>query len=344
MRRSVFLLLGVFVWSLYGYSPPGEVNEFPIETPYVSMEADTLYVNIPGSLGGFVFYKDHYYAFFHRWKKKRGFHKCLDTRMYILNREGKKVRKIPLPDNICLPSAYWMYLKGDSICVVPDDEPFVPFCLDESQWKWKLLPELRVPRYEDEDYVVTSRCCGEWGGCVYFMDKHTGCTYEGQSTCVRLVQKIEGSYYVTNYLGHGVGFSRVVKIDDPREMSLYDPSEKEKYPQDASLQGMEMLVDTACLDMATSFVHKGRLLHIYEDPFGAMQIGVIGENGLESVCSLQNVIGACMLQNIPSDTVQYLSFSTYGESNYRKLKRNRYRDGFMIVTPHKIHLHYLWKR
>ena len=334
------MLCGILLLGLSGCRS-GESRHFPIETPYVSIDADTLGVDIEGDLGGFVFHRDRYYAFFHQWyEQDGGLH--MDSHLYVLTKEGQILHEIPLPNNMELPMSYWMYLKADSLCVVPDREPFDPLYLNEERGQWEVLPDLRVPLYEDEDYVVTSSSSGEWGGTVYFADKKTGDTYEGKSRNTFLVQKIDSAYYVTSYLAHAVGFSEVIKIRNPQEMLPFDTTRDltgEIEEQSTSLQGLEVLVDTVFIDIVSSFAHKGRLLHIYQDPEGKMQIGEIKEGRLTSVLSLQDLVGYCMLQNIPSDTVQYLSFSTrdYGDPDFPK--DNRY--GFMMVTPHTIQLHYL---
>ena len=63
----------------------------------------------------------------------------MDSHLYVLTKEGQILHEIPLPDNMELPMSYWMYLKADSLCVVPDREPFDPLYLNEERGQWEVI-------------------------------------------------------------------------------------------------------------------------------------------------------------------------------------------------------------
>lgn len=90
------MLCGILLLGLSGCRS-GESRHFPIETPYVSIDADTLGVDIEGDLGGFVFHRDRYYAFFHQWyEQDGGLH--MDSHLYVLTKEGQILHEITLAE------------------------------------------------------------------------------------------------------------------------------------------------------------------------------------------------------------------------------------------------------
>jgi len=139
--------------------------------------------------------------------------------------------------------------------------------------------------YEDEDYVVSTICNGEWGGAVIFKSKRTGIEYACSSTCPEMINKIDGKYYVTNSLMHLAGSSHVIEIDDPSQMfilkkpisktsysSLYD------YPEAFYKNGKVTLADTVGILITTSFIADHKLYHLMQDGWNKVYIST-AENG-----------------------------------------------------------------
>ena len=142
--------------------------------------------------------------------------------------------------------------------------------------------ELNYPIYEDDQFVVKSCSRGEFGGAVYFNDKKSGKTYSCEATSIISVNKIVGSYYVTSSLPHGSGFTKVIKIDDPRNLyeikkksqlvdcgwyDIYsnDPRNEEiKHPLGYD-KGFKILIDTMDIMIIGAFVSKDHLYHIFSD-------------------------------------------------------------------------------
>lgn len=142
-------------------------------------------------------------------------------------------------------------------------------------------PELEVPIYEDNEFVVNSCCRGEFGGAIFFKEKKTGKYYSCRATCLNGIQKLNGSFYITSSLPHASGFARVIKIDDPR--NLYEIKRKSQlkdcgwydiYPEDPRDEvthpkgydkGYQILLDTMDIHIVGAFSHKQHIYHIYSD-------------------------------------------------------------------------------
>ena len=139
--------------------------------------------------------------------------------------------------------------------------------------------------YEDEKYLVSTICNGEWGGAIIFKSKKTGVEYSCGSTCPDIVNRIDGKYYVTNTLMHGSGFTSVIEIDDPTKMYILEkqPSKQNTYslydyPEAFHKKGITRLADTAGILIITSFVTNYKLYHLMNDGWNKIYISTT-ENG-----------------------------------------------------------------
>src|SRR5690606_24452109 len=74
--------------------------------------------------------------------------------------------------------------------------------------------------FEDENYIVTSECRGEFGGEIYFKNKKTNVTTIGLATCPVIINKLENAYYLTTSLLHGTGFFKFSEISDPDQLTV----------------------------------------------------------------------------------------------------------------------------
>lgn len=127
-----------------------------------------------------------------------------------------------------------------------------------------------MPIYEDEQFRVLKTAHGEWGGMVYFLDKKSEKIYRGHSNEAINVNKFNGNYYVTSYSDP---FSTVYEIADPKRMESFkgdmsdiinnraENNEEERYKMD----GLRCLVDTSSMHIICSFVHKGRMLQMWNE-------------------------------------------------------------------------------
>lgn len=149
--------------------------------------------------------------------------------------------------------------------------------------------------YEDENYIVSTICNGEWGGAIIFKSKKTGIKYSCSSTCPEMIYRINGKYYVTNSLMHMAGSSDVIEIDDPSKMyilknspsqtnyySLYD------YPEAFYKQGVIKLADTVGISITKSFVADHKVYHLMRDVWNKVYISTAQNGHFKIIDSLPN--------------------------------------------------------
>lgn len=102
------------------------------------------------------------------------------------------------------------------------------FIWDDKKWiefKSILFLKNQPKLFDDNEFIVFGDCHGEWGGTIYFQDKATNRVYFTESTCANTVTKNNGGYQVLSHLGHGMGFSEIKTIPDPRKLSEANPSQ-----------------------------------------------------------------------------------------------------------------------
>lgn len=143
----------------------------------------------------------------------------------------------------------------------------------------KLIKDLEKEKgqlYEDENYTVKSFCRGEFGGAVRFKNKKTGKEYQCRATCAVNINRLNGRYYITNFLGHMAGRSQVLEVKDPDNLSPVSPSSKiylideREYLSDDDMntitkRGVKELVDSLGFFTLGSFPFSGKLYHIVID-------------------------------------------------------------------------------
>jgi hypothetical protein len=124
--------------------------------------------------------------------------------------------------------------------------------------------------YEDDAYVVSAYCYGEFGGGLFFKNKHTDSTYTCQATCAFNIIKLQNRYVVSCALAHMAGFAQVLEIADPRRMKAVPATKKRsgKRPRiviaggEPSTMGTTTLADSVGVLLSGSFPLNGRLYFI----------------------------------------------------------------------------------
>lgn len=118
--------------------------------------------------------------------------------------------------------------------------------------------------HDDEHFEISASCSGEWGGTAYFRDKSTNKKYECSATCPITVNKIGNSYLITATLGHLIGFTEILRIDNPTELEPFKTRNKKETGnyESKSNKGVVQLIDTIGVLAITSFMHKNELYHI----------------------------------------------------------------------------------
>jgi hypothetical protein len=127
--------------------------------------------------------------------------------------------------------------------------------------------------YEDDTYVVSAYCYGEFGGGLFFKNKHTDSTYTCQATCALNVIKLQNRYVVSCALAHMMGFAQVFEIADPRQMKAVPAARRKsgKHPKivvaqgELSTAGTKTLADSLGVLLSGSFPLNGRPYFIVTD-------------------------------------------------------------------------------
>lgn len=99
------------------------------------------------------------------------------------------------------------------------------YSFDSTSRKWQpytqSLPFRGRPKlFEDERFVCTMDCQGEFGGNLYFFDKQMQCDYRTAATCAASVWKDEKGYHVLASLAHMDGSAYSGVIADPRQLPI----------------------------------------------------------------------------------------------------------------------------
>lgn len=155
------------------------------------------------------------------------------------------------------------------------------------------------PFYEDNDYLVSRTCSGEWGGTIKFKNKKTGIEYSCSSTCPVAVNKISGKYIVTGTLGHMRGFSEIIEIDNPDLMEVFTlPKPRKKIGktiiryvgdnESRSVKGSCKLIDSIGVLTLASFPYEGHLFHIVTD-FQKTFLARIENNKFVTIDTISNI-------------------------------------------------------
>jgi hypothetical protein len=132
--------------------------------------------------------------------------------------------------------------------------------------------------FEDEDFEIYIGCNGEFGGYVIFKDKKTNKHHYIECTCLKMIDFINGDYYITETLAHGSGFASIKKISNPSQLveinidSLYLGWQAKRFPQMDRHQIYEFLesqgqalLDTVGITINMFYPYKNQKMVIYSD-------------------------------------------------------------------------------
>lgn len=191
-------------------------------------------------------------------------------------------------------------------------------CSTEIQnWK-RLIYERNKKLFEDDRFVVSGSCFGEFGGSVFFLDKSTKKTYSCPSTCPLTINKIGNEYYLTSTLTHLSGHTEVLKIKEPTKLYNLEidsligvnnwweilPADKDvSERRNQYLIGTEMILDTVGVLTSASFCYNNKLYLINTDSKETF-ISEIKGNSLARV----NVIFESPLWSYSSNITKYKNF------------------------------------
>ena len=136
------------------------------------------------------------------------------------------------------------------------------------------LRKKREHFYEDDQYVVDKTCSGEWGGTILFRNKRTEAVRMANATCPVAVVKVYGKYVVTASLAHLSGFSEVLEIANPDNLSVPTVSKQGLQIDGKSKKGTIQLLDSIGVLALGSFLQDGALRFVVTD-FGTTYLAKI---------------------------------------------------------------------
>lgn len=265
---------------------------------------DTLSFSTEGYLRKAAFFKNKFYCMFEteRENTSRSFKK-----MVVLSDKGEFIEDVFIPGGIQAMNYYDFKIENDNLYIKRGQFDEENFLLGKYVADFRKVETRQFKIYEDEKYIVHSTCNGEFGGTVFFQDKETDNMYEGSSTCPIIVNKIGEEYYVTNHLGHMIGFASILKIADPKDLEKSDRNFKSNIGSRKN-KGIEKLLDTMNFYIPTSFVDKRKLLHIYSSN-NRTYIGEIENNELRVLHEFGFTFYP-QFNHLTEDRKQILTFTT----------------------------------
>jgi len=194
---------------------------------------------------------------------------------------GEFIEDVFVPKEIQEMPHYDLIVDDDRLYTKEAQFEKINLVLGEYVADFKLTKTKDFAILKDDNYNIYSTCNGEFGGTIYFQNIQTKSSYEAASTCPIVVNKIGKEYYVTNYMGHMMGFASVLKIPDPEKLEKSNLNFEAQHGSTFN-KGVEVLIDTMDFYIATSSVADKKLLNLYSDKEGAY-IGEIENKKMKPV-------------------------------------------------------------
>ena len=307
MKRIKYIFLPVIIIPIMVYGLLSNCtgsDKFPNQAP-VEVIVDTFDLEVIGNLRKVAKYKEKYYCVFEtkRQHTTRNFKK-----MIALDKAGRFVEDVFLPDGIQDMSYFSFFLEEDSLFLKRDQFDEENFLLKEYAAEFKLMKRRDFPIYEDSLYRIFSSCQGEWGGTIFFENKETGEFFEGKSTCIEMVKKIGQDYYVLNNLAHLMYSTSILKISAPQELSPSDGNLHIDFHSSKSMKGIEGLFYEEEFYIHTLISINEQLAVIYSDDKGTF-IGKVEDEKIIPIYAFDFRFFAHFHQQI-DDQRQVLTFFT----------------------------------
>lgn len=248
------------IWSCKQKSKPSPSDKFVVKTYSIALDT-----NVRTTL----FYNRHYY--------------CLTGNKKFICLNNKFEVDSSMTNSINHQQFDYSYLSGDTLIagVYVKGTVTKNYYLNR-ELKWELLTKKQKPEpfFEDDKFIVSSCCVGEFGGAVFFTDKKSNRVYSCPATCATIINKVGEVYFVTNSLAHMDGSTEILKIEDPTKLyELTADSLKNHcnwWTQFVTYEdhfagmkkfeiGTQKIIDTIGVLTMTSFVFNNQLYHINTD-------------------------------------------------------------------------------
>lgn len=286
---------------------------------------DTFNFQTIGRLRKVTLFKDQFYCMFETPRRNTS---GSFKKMVVLDKQGDFIEDVFIPGGIQKMFYYDFKIENDSLFLKRTQHEEETFVLGQYVANFHRTTTRNFIDFEDEHYNLYFTCNGEWGGTIYFEDKQTKTVYEGSSTCPIVVNKIDDEYFVTNYMGHMIGFASVIKIPDPKKLTPSTLDFNTRYGS-RNEQGIEKLLDTTDFYIPTSFVADKKLFHLYSDDNGT-HVGSIKNNKVILVHTFDFRFYAHFNQQLEGDR-QLLAFHVPDTTD----------KGILIIDGKTFHFHFI---
>ena len=234
---------------------PFDTNHLVIKNPYYTDDFDDYddnYINYPVSYS--VIYDKRLVSLFRTGK-------------FVCHKLDNMERDFDFEKKLNSKKFQYHWIIDDKLAAVAGGNIYV--------WndKWTILktkfPLEKQPKlFEDNEFIVFGDCHGEFGGTIYFFEKVSGDIYFTESTCTNSVSKKDNKYLVLAQLGHGMGFTEIKSIDNPRKLTKAKKSEIGKTKEGGALgyadksEAYQKLLDLYSIQIFSTFNYQGRQLYI----------------------------------------------------------------------------------
>lgn len=317
----LILTIALSIWSCGRRSTPDRTDKFVVRNFSIPFDT-TVWIT-------------HYY---------QGIYYCLTVnKQFICLNDKFEVDSI-ITNSINTQNFDYAYLAGDTLVAVtsPWDILRKSYFLNSNfQWQSQTKESSSDPFYEDDNFLVSTCCNGEFGGAVFFMEKQNNRVFSLPATCATIINKLGDFYFLTISLAHGQGSTEVLKIEDPTQLyELTEDSLKNNchwwydkdYGNEEFLEGTQKMLDTLGLLTLTSFIFQNKLYHICTD-FKSTYIAKIQDNKLIWVDSLsEKALWSHVPRNMKHETLSVHSFYNREVSGFFTIKN----DTISIVTFDKV--------
>jgi len=179
-----------------------------------------------------------------------------------------------------------------------------------------------APFFEDNNYIVTAECNGEWGGTITFKNKKTNDKFICGSTCPVTILKEKNKYIVTNTLNHLMATTEILEIENPENLKKIKAGPN-KVNETLGRKGAKIILKEFEISTLFSYQYNGVIYYIVSSRKETF-IAKIENGKFKKIQSLANTSFIALRTRISktNDGSYLVFFSTYKNRGYLKIKGN----------------------
>ncbi len=208
--------------------------------------------------------------------------------------------------------------------------------------------------FEDDEFIVTKTCSGEWGGTIYFYDKLSEKTFECAASCVVDFDTLNGNYIVSSSIGHMDGSTVIMEIQNPRKLQETKKVKQKKLltligdNECKTMKGANILLEERNYLTISSFIYQKSVYHIIHKPWKFKNfvdntfLGQIQNDSLSIIANISH-----------KDYVYYWDFESVTNNNFsnkeyildiffaESLLNSNTLTGFVFIKGNKVEIYEL---